>query len=278
MASPSPRHFYAHEEMHSVGVGPGSPDSWDSYQHIDPKFREMLETLYTPAAYKALHYYPNTFKPIFKLPSLPFSKLEIFKLEDDTERFVPVVSEASRSPYLPIFSAAQRMVRSIHRNVLQNIVARRTEDVSSFVNLGFACESSIEWGSEPGPRAGPPRLMNCGGANPLFRRIVLKGFYPHFCNRSAALDEIMFFFTRAETDCLALVTVPADERPKAIQFICDNGKLQLFDKVCAQCGKTGNDLFKCPCKAVRYCCAECQRAHWAQHRDVCEWRVGCLKE
>jgi hypothetical protein len=260
--------FYCHEEMHSVGIGAQSPnDDWKEYARINPTFREMLETLYTPRAYKALHYDPSTFKRLFELPGQSFDQLEIFRLETDGKSFAPV---ADRSPYLPIFAAAQQMVRANHRNSLNNLLAGRTEDIDCFVNMGFACESSVEWMSEPGERAGTTPRM----ADPRFKRMVLKGYFPYLSNRSAALDELMFFFTCASTDRIALVAAPDSEREACIDFIRKRGAMQLFDKVCAQCGKTGNDLFKCPCKAVRYCCADCQRAHWAaSHKAVCAWRA-----
>lgn len=261
---------YTHEEMHNVGLGPGSPNSWDEYVHINPFMRDLLETMYTPAAYKALHYHPSTFKHIYRLPGMSFEDLEIFKFRN--HEFIPLLSHLDRTPYLPIFDAGRVMIRTNHRNVLHFLMARHTEDINVFVNMGIACESHTEWSSEPGERQGPPRLLNVGGADPRFRRIMLKGYFPYFSNLSAALGEIMFFFTYAPTGRLALVTAPADGRRAAIDFIREKGVMQFFDKVCAQCGKTG-ELDKCPCKAVRYCCVECHRAHWPLHRDVCEWRV-----
>jgi hypothetical protein len=263
--------FYTYEEMHSVGIGPGSPDSWEHYAHIDPVFRQTLETLYTPAAYKALHYDPDTFKRIFRLPGMSFDALEIFKLYDG--KTTPLISAEDRGPYRPIFEAARVMVRSNHRNMLQNLVERRTDDVNVFVNMGWATESHMEWTAEPGPRAGPARLIGVGGEDPRLRRMVLRGFFPYLNNLSAALDEIMFFFPGARTDRLMLVTAPSDARRQAIEFIRQNGLVHFFKKVCAQCGKAGNDLFKCQCKAVRYCCAECQRAHWPVHKGLCAWRA-----
>jgi hypothetical protein len=89
----------------------------------------------------------------------------------------------------------------------------------------------------------------------------------------------MFFFTCSHTDRIALVTAPDSEREAAIAFVRAHGVMQFFDKVCACCGKTGNDLFKCPCKAVRYCCSECQRTQWPLHKTVCALhRAGSTPE
>ena len=265
--------FYTYEEMHNVGIGPGSPNSWEQYTRINPVFREALETLYTPAAYKALHYHPSTFKRLLELPGTPSDRIKIFRM-DLSGDFVQKISEADRSPYIPIIERARVTMKANHRNILLSLINGRTDDVSIFVNMGFACESAIEWADEPGERAGPPRMMSIGGADPRFRRNVLKGFFPYFSNLSVKLDEIMFFFTHAETDRPALVTGPSSERQAVIGFIRKHGVMQFFDKVCTQCGKTGNDLYKCPCKAVRYCCQECYHAHWPAHKQVCEWRCG----
>lgn len=261
---------YSHEEMHSVGIGPGSPNSWDEYSNISPDFKELLQTMYTPAAYKGLHYNSNTFKHLYTLTGLPFKHLEIFKL--DGKKIVPLISELCRAPYRPIHLCAQITIRNNHRGALQNITARRTDDISPFVNMGFACESIVTYADEPGPREGPARLAHLHGNDPRFRRTMLKGFFPYLCNLSVALGEIMFFFTYAQTGRLALVTAPDYEREKAITFMREHGVMQLFDKVCAQCGKTGDDLYKCKCRGVRYCCIECSKAHWPMHKDTCEWR------
>ena len=255
-----------------MGIGPGSPDaSWASYAHIDPVFREMLETLYTPAAFKALHYYPETFKRLFELPGMAFERLDIFRKTDDGS-FIPLISDADRAPYLPIFDCARPLVRSNHRAMLQNLIARRTDDIGVFVNMGLACESSLEWLDEDEPQM---TTQTFGPADhPRLKRRVLRGFFPYLSNHSVALSEIMFFFTNAETDRLALVTAPDDEREAAIAFIRARGVMQGFIKVCAQCGKTGHkDLLKCSCcRAVRYCCAECQHRHWPLHKEACELR------
>lgn len=47
---------------------------------------------------------------------------------------------------------------------------------------------------------------------------------------------------------------------------------QAQPKACAACGATG-DLRRCgDCRGVRYCGAECQRAHWPQHKAECRRR------
>ena len=244
---------YSHEELHNVGIGPGSPDSWDEYSCISPNFKELLKTMYTPAAYKGLHYNASTFKHLFKLTGLSFESLEIFKL--DGTKFVPLISELHRAPYRSIHLGGQMTARNNHRGALQNIIARRTDDISPFVNMGFACESIVTYADDP-----------------CERRTMLRGFFSYLCNLSVALNEIMFFFTYAQTGRLALVTAPDYEREKAIAFVRERGVMQFFDKVCAQCGKTGNDLFKCPCRAVRYCCAVCSSVHWPMHKETCDWR------
>jgi hypothetical protein len=253
--------LYTHEEMHSVGIGPGSPDSWDDYPQINSAFRDSVKGLYSPAAYKALHFDRFTFKRLFELPGTPSDRVKIFKMEGGC--FVPRISEGDRSPYLPIIEAARRTMKANHRNILQALINGQTENVSVFLNMGFACESSIFWTADQNSAAGPP-------ATPY--RSILQGYFPYFSNLSAKLGEFMVFFTLAETDRIALATAPSSERRAVIEFLRRNGVMQFFDKVCARCGKTGDDLWKCPCKALRFCSWECHELHWPIHREDCEWR------
>lgn len=241
---------YAYEEMHDMGIGPGSADAWSGYAMISPSFRRMVEPLFTPSAFKALHYNPATFKRIYELPGMAFHMLEIFKFENGI--FIP---PSSRAPYHIVFNAARQMVRMNHRNILRNIIERRTDDISPFVNMGFVFESRFGWWGEEADR-----------------QMLYKGFFPYFSNSSVSLAEIMFFFIHAETDRLVLVTAPTSERRRATDFIRAHGAMHFFDKVCAQCGLTGSDMYKCPCKAVRYCSTECQHAHWPLHSEMCELR------
>ena len=258
--TPEGNFLYAYEEMHDLGIGPESPATWGEYASITPSFRQVLETFYTPSAYKALHYNPNTFKRIYELPGMQqFEELEIFKLEKNSNNdFIPLTSTSSRSPYAIIFAAARQMIRFNHRNILRNLIERRTDDVSPFVNMGFVCES---------------RRGNIPGGEEK-RGILLAGFFPYFSNSSVELGEIMFFFSCARTNRLALVTAPNEERQRATDFIRAHGIMHLFDRICAYCGIAASDLYKCPCKAVRYCSTDCHHAHWPRHKAACGWKSG----
>ena len=247
----------------AAGIGPGSPASWDGYPSIPSRVQDVLHTVLTPAAYRSVLYQPNTFKRIYELPGMAFDQLEIFRRQNG--EFTAQKSKKERSPYRSIFHKGQELVRDNHRNALRNIIAGTTDDVSVFVNMAFISKSYTEW---------TEGLKVClEKTDPRYRRVVLKGYFPYASNLSTELGEIMFFFAYAPTDRLALVTVPTDERAAAVDFIIKNGAMQLFDKVCAQCGKTGGggELDKCPCKTVRYCCVECYREHWPLHKADCEW-------
>lgn len=259
--TPEGNFLYAYEEMHDLGIGPESPATWGEYASITPSFRQVLETFYTPSAYKALHYNPNTFKRIYELPGMQhFEELEIFKLEKNNNEFIPLTSTSSRSPYAIIFAAARQMIRVNHRNILRNLIERRTDDVSPFVNMGFVCESR--------------RCCNIPGEEEEKKGgvILLAGFFPYFSNSSVALGETMFFFSCARTNRLALVTAPNEERQRATDFIRAHGVMHLFDRICAYCGIAASDLYKCPCKAVRYCSTDCHHAHWPRHKVACTSR------
>jgi hypothetical protein len=88
---------------------------------------------------------------------------------------------------------------------------------------------------------------------------TVDGIYPYVSNRSDVLGEMMFYFHHAKLKRTVLVTAPVGEREAAISFLREHSTLHPFDKFCSVCGKTGG-LLKCPCKRVRNCGAECQRA------------------
>ncbi len=216
----------------------------------------------TPAAYKAMHYHPETFGGIFALRRMRFEDLAIFRIctrqtpppaQTELERFTVVrcdgsvvdtlVSEAERSVYRAIFAQSRDQIGRNHRAVVQNTRDGNMQDVDSFVSMGFSFA-----------------MHRCD------HRLVLKGFYPYF----SAVDrgQCMLFFTHAELHRLVLITVSVVERVHALNFILTHGVLHTFDKMCAHCGKTGG-LLKCACRAVRYCSRECQDKHWASHKAEC---------
>jgi hypothetical protein len=41
-------------------------------------------------------------------------------------------------------------------------------------------------------------------------------------------------------------------------------------RICANCSTmVSKKMRRCPCKGAYYCCRECQKAHWAQHKPGC---------
>ena len=48
----------------------------------------------------------------------------------------------------------------------------------------------------------------------------------------------------------------------------------MNDRVCARCGQDEGSLKKCgACKEVRYCCRECQRLDWSDHKAFCQTKM-----
>lgn len=48
---------------------------------------------------------------------------------------------------------------------------------------------------------------------------------------------------------------------------------KILTRVCAGCLRThpgGVRMRCCPCKEVYYCSEKCQRAHWKEHKTVCD--------
>lgn len=240
-------------DLQSIGLGPDSPGSWHQYPSLTPEFQAFMSTAITPFAYYRLYFQPNTFENIFGLISQRFESLTIFR--KDGWIFTQLEAKKLRSQYRPIFDAARVMLRRSKEE---------QHDIRQFVNMSFVFEQQLFL-----TEGGPTRMEAFSKEEGLsVQQHVLNGFFPYFSNRSDDLGEIMFIFHHAKLKRLALVTVPIDEREEAVHFIRTHGTMHTFDKLCAVCGKTG-ELLKCPCKRVRYCGAECQRAHWAEHMRVC---------
>jgi len=82
--------------------------------------------------------------------------------------------------------------------------------------------------------------------------------------------------TDGETDALL---VAQNNACKEVQELLRDAQKSLKGKdyaadpfVCANCGSAGqmSGLMKCgKCKMVRYCCRDCQLAHWKMHKPVC---------
>jgi hypothetical protein len=250
----------------SIGLGEKSPDSWYDYPCLSKDFQEFMSATITPSAYLKLYHQPETFEKVFGFISQKFDTLPIFR--KDGWIYTQLEAKKLRSPYRPIADAARKMLKSSKEWMERNVQEGRTRDISHFINMAFVFESKLLLSD-----GGVSRMEELSAASGLtVERLVLNGFYPYFSNRSEALGEIMFLFHHAKLRCLALITVPIEEREEAVTFIRAHGTVYRFDKLCALCGKTG-DLLKCPCKRVRYCGAECQHAHWGEHRRSCRGEV-----
>ena len=56
---------------------------------------------------------------------------------------------------------------------------------------------------------------------------------------------------------------------------------QIVNACCADCGKDGGGVSLKACKScmlVRYCNADCQKNHWAEHKRDCKRRVAELRD
>ncbi len=220
------------------GIGLGSPaaSSWDAYPALSPTLRGALDTMMTPAAYRAMHYHPETFGGIFGLRELRFEALPIFRICKERnpapeptklEGFSvmrgnsdPIVdtleSEADRSAYRPIFAESRDTLEYNFRLIHHPCTAHDAVDLLIGMGFSFAMQRTD-------------------------MHLVLLGFYPYF---SAPGEECMLFFSHAALGRLALIVAPLAERDHALRFILTHGVLHTFDKVCASCGRTGG-LRKC---------------------------------
>ena len=250
--------------MQDIGLGPGSPGSWADYPLLSPLMRDALDAIMTPAAYKALHYHPDSFGRIFGLYNMKFNDLAIFKVgkvdavatelvfEKTGSIVETLLLEADRKTYRPIFDLACAYIRQNHHVVCNNLRTGNTQDVNSLVNMAFAF---------------PMKRVDAQDGT---SHMVVQGFYPYFSNCDETMEEFILFFFHKELNRLVLISVPMSEREHALNFILAHGAMHTFDKICARCGKTGG-LQKCSrCKGVRYCSRECQAGHWASHKMECK--------
>ena len=227
--------------MREIGLGSENPNSWDAYPSLTPLSCEMLDSVMSPAAYKALHFHRDTFERILSIDQVQFDRLSIFKCFD-TGGARQLGSQSLRAPYIGHFEYARE---TVSRNRL--VVAQNAGDIRLLENMSFAVSVGTDG-------------VGTGG------RLMVKGFYPYFASMMEDLDEYMFMYFHSELDCIAMVTSTVPEC--AVQFMLKTGSVQVFDKLCAWCGRTG-DLHKCPCKVVRYCGRECQVLHWVSHAGEC---------
>lgn len=246
--------------MHGIGLGPGSSNNWDDYPSIPQLTRVALGSIITPSAYKELHFHPDSFAGIYPLSQMGFKALVIFKISESnappaaTEHaeltavvkdIETVIVQDTRSAYCKIFELARAALKHNIQVSNRNRITGNTQDVESLFNMAFAFP--VEQGDSESYAA--------------------KGFFPYFSLNHEALNESVFFFFHERLN--RIVMVAAATRAHALNFMLKHGRRHAFDKLCAQCGRTG-DLRKCSCcRMVRYCSTECQGEHWAKHRVEC---------
>ena len=226
--------------MHEI-VNFASTDTWDAYPALTPLMCEMLDTVMSPAAYTALHFHKDTFERILSIDQLQFEQLPIFKCFDNGKS-KQLHSHPTRAQYIAVFNYARDTVAS-NRIALNS----QTREIGLIQNMAFAVSSGFEGTGAEG-------------------RLTVKGFHPYFSESFENPSEYVFVFFHTELDQIVMATSAAPDH--AVQFMLRTGTMQLFDKLCAWCGKIGQ-LAKCKCKIVRYCCRDCQVRHWASHSKEC---------
>jgi hypothetical protein len=69
----------------------------------------------------------------------------------------------------------------------------------------------------------------------------------------------------ASLPCLPFTHPPHTHKPGP-------GKYVILATGCAACRAVRDEYRRCPCGLAAYCDAACQRAHWPQHRALCDAR------
>jgi hypothetical protein len=258
---------YLVQDAQALGITSAPGSSWDDYPSMCPFFREVMRTTMTPKAFVELYYTASTFEKIFGLITARFEMVPIFRKEG---KIFVELGKKSQAPYRPIFACMQSLLKHNLQTIEDNIRNNQRDSISrGFQNIAFVTASRVKMTTEVvSERFNALSSFTRPQYGEDVQSTSVDGFFPYFSNRSDALGEIMFYFHHSNLKGPALVTAPVQEREAAITFLRARSTLHTFDKFCAVCGKTGG-LLKCPCKRVRYCCAECQHADWPEHRAGC---------
>ena len=98
---------------------------------------------------------------------------------------------------------------------------------------------------------------------------IMMGYVPYIVAEISDTERLFAFYHK-ESECMAMVLAPELSLDrKAKQIIANLGKMHTFSKTCSCCGASSQQLRCCPCKAVQYCDADCQKRHWKAHKKQC---------
>ena len=218
--------------------------TWAEFVRLSADDCAAMEGILTPRAFRVLLGSERTFERLSDVFGQIFSFTPVFAL--GPEGFRQLLGVADRARYSAWFLQIQYLVVHNTQARVDN-ASSGVCDQSRFQNMSF-----IFVAGEGGVRA--------AGFSPYFRF-----FWPEVHG-----EERIFAFHHKPMRKVVLAAIPGlQHMPAFLQFVCESGTVVAFDKTCGWCGKTSEDLLKCPCKGVRYCGADCQRRHWALHRVAC---------
>ena len=212
--------------------------TWAEFMRLDPVDQAVLGGHITPHAFRALFCKDTSFEHLYLASDQIFSNLPIFTLTSCG--FNPIKGPI-RARYSYCFHLIQNMI--MHNKRLVGV-----SDLTEFVNLSVSFSKDAN-----GKIAGYTTYMR-------------------YTDPVTIGDELVFAFYHKLMRKVVLVAVPAQEHKNAaLQFICGNGIVLPFEKVCGWCGRTAEDLKKCSkCKGSRYCNSDCQMLHWGLHKHECK--------
>ena len=213
------------------------------FPHLDTMDKQYMDSILTPAAFKALLASEHSFADLFTISDQSFDKVRILSMaRDETISSVDHRSQLASQCAVYFFVMKQRMRYN------QQVIADGVTDYNDLVNMSV----SFHW-NEIGKISG-------------------YSMYTRLTDPDSMGDAIVLAFYHARLRRVVLLKIPGPEfRIAGGRFIGKHGVVIPFEKACGWCGRAAEDLKKCPCKGPRYCDGECQLMHWkTTHRFECK--------
>ena len=210
----------------------------EEFPHLDDEDKKYIDSILTPAAFRALLASEQSFVGLFTIVEQSFEQSRIFCMGTDEK--ISVIRHNDR--FATYYFVIQQRMRHNRQIIMEGIT-----DYDDLVNMSVC----FHWNK--------------------FGKIAGYTMYTRLTDPDSILgDAIVLAFYHAKLRRVVLLKIPGlGYRLAGGRFIGEHGVTTPFDKACGWCGRAAEDLKKCPCKGPRYCNGECQMLHWKTHKLEC---------